>query len=140
MLINYNHILKSSCKLWALLVSFIFLHASLLRAQNPNLVWQHLSNATGDVPLPWNCTEQTSALIVDLDKDGVNDFVSSCCEVPPILVWYRRATNGWQRYLLEKEFKTIEAGGAFFDIDDDGDPDLVYGQDWQGPENTDDNL
>lgn len=84
--------------------------------------------------MPWKSTQQTSALIVDLDKDGVNDFVLSCREVPPVLVWYRRATNGWQRYLLEKEFKTIEAGGAFFDIDDDGDPDLVYGQDWQGPE------
>jgi sugar phosphate isomerase/epimerase len=103
-------------------------------AQSSNIHWKHLSSVNGELPKPWNSTQQTSALIVDLDKDGVNDFVVSCREVAPVLVWYRHTAKGWQRFVLEKQFKTIEAGGAFSDIDNDGDPDLVYGQDWQGPE------
>lgn len=35
-------------------------------------------------------------------------------------------------YVVEKEFLTIEAGGAAYDIDGDGDNDIVFGNDWQG--------
>jgi len=118
---------------YTLLLLFLFSSFFLL-AQSSNIHWQHLSSVNGDLPKPWNSTQQTSAQIVDLDKNGVNDFVLSCREVPPVLVWYRRTAKGWKRYVLEKEFKTIEAGGAYLDIDNDGDLDLVYGQDWQGPE------
>ena len=133
MVSKINQILKSPYP-GVFITLVILMQALPLHAQNPNNGWKHLSSATGDLPKPWNSTQQTSALIVDLDKDGVNDFVLSCREVAPVLVWYRRNKNGWERYVLEKEFKTIEAGGAFFDIDNDGDLDLVYGQDWQGPE------
>src|SRR6476660_4992632 len=118
---------------YGLLCLFLF-SSCILFSQSSNTHWQHLSSVNGDLPKPWNSTQQTSALIVDLDKDGVNDFVLSCREEAPVLVWYRHSTKGWQRYVLEKQFKTIEAGGAFLDIDNDGDLDLVYGQDWQGPE------
>jgi sugar phosphate isomerase/epimerase len=104
-----------------------------VNAQKPP-TWQHLSSAKGDLPKPWTSTEQTSAMIVDIDKDGKSDFVVSCRKAAPVLVWYRRTNRGWQRYTLEKELKTIEAGGVFYDVDNDGDLDLIYGQDWQGPE------
>lgn len=32
--------------------------------------------------------------------------------------------------MIEKEVKTIEAGGTFLNIDNGGDPYLVYGLDW----------
>lgn len=102
-------------------------------AQQP-LRWQHLSSTAGQLPVPWKSTQQTSALIADIDGDGVNDFVLGCREIAPVLVWYRRTKKGWQRYVIEKEYKTIEAGGACADIDGDGDLDLVFGQDYQGPE------
>ncbi|MGC4034335.1 MAG: VCBS repeat-containing protein [Chitinophagaceae bacterium] len=113
---------------------FLLLFFPIIAIAQPAIQWKHISTATGDLQKPWTSTEQTSAMILDVDKDGKNDFVVSCRKEAPVLVWYRRTTNGWQRYVLENELKTIEAGGAFFDIDGDGDNDLVYGQDWQGPE------
>jgi hypothetical protein len=59
------------------LLSFLFLLPTLLYSQQ-KAPWQHLSSQTGDLPVPWTSTEQTSAMIADIDKDGVNDFVLSC--------------------------------------------------------------
>lgn len=106
------------------------------------LTWQHLSSATGDIQLPGSSTEQTAALVLDIDKDGVNDFVIASRRTgAPSVVWYRRHATGWQRYLIDNEILDIEAGGAYFDIDGDGDLDIVMGGDartnkvwwWENP-------
>ena len=94
--------------------------------------WKHLSSANGDLPVPSESTEQTGAVVADLDKDGVNDFVLSFRQKAPALVWYRRDARGWSRYVIEKEFLTVEAGGAVYDIDGDSYPDIVFGADYQG--------
>ena len=108
--------------------------ATLLPVSAADLQWKHLSSSTGDLPLPGTSTEQTGALIADLDKDGTNDFVISFRKVAPALVWYRRTGTGWERYVLDPSFLTVEAGGAVYDIDGDGDPDIVFGGDWQSSE------
>jgi hypothetical protein len=66
-----------------------------------------------------------------VDPAGATDFVLSFRKVAPALVWYRRGPNGWARYVVEKEFLTVEAGGAAYDIDGDGDLDIVFGGDSQ---------
>jgi len=109
----------------------IALAAGAPQASAAAIQWQHLSSAKGDLPIPGESTQQTGAVVADFDQDGVNDFVLSFRKVPPALVWYRRAGQGWNRLVIEKDFLTVEAGGAVLDIDSDGDLDLVFGGDWQ---------
>jgi hypothetical protein len=116
------------------LVATLVFIAAALGATAAELKWKHLSSSTGGLPVPGTSTEQTGALIADLDKDGTNDFVISFRKVAPALVWYRRTGSGWERYVLDPTFLTVEAGGAVYDIDGDGDPDIVFGGDWQSNE------
>lgn len=104
--------------------------------------WVHLSTEQGNLPEPSNSTQQTASLVLDIDRDGVNDFVIGIRQgTGPSLVWYRRTENGWDRYVIDKSVLNIEAGGTFYDIDDDGDLDIVMGGDsadnkvwwWENP-------
>lgn len=81
---------------------------------------KHLSSAKGDLPVPHQeSKQQTGLLVSELDKDGSADFVISYRVAAPALVWFRRKDRGWDRYVIEKDFLTVEAGGAAYDIDVD---------------------
>ncbi|MFC2036984.1 FG-GAP repeat domain-containing protein, partial [Chloroflexota bacterium] len=100
--------------------------------------WVHLSSKNGDLPVPDIGSQQTSALVLDVDQDGLNDFVISSKAAAPSMVWYRLSvtdnTPTWTQYLIEGEPLFLEAGGAFSDIDGDGYLDVVMGLDGAGPE------
>lgn len=96
------------------------------------IAWSHLSTTTGDLPAA-DIGNQVATLILDVDKDGTNDFVIASYEK---MVWYRRdkAAGTWTRCALEGGMPpgSLEAGGDFADIDGDGDLDIVMGSAWKG--------
>jgi len=101
-------------------------------SQKTNTIsFKHLSTVNGDLPTPNAGKEQTSSIVCDIDKDGINDFVITERTKSPSVVWYRRASNGWTKYVIDNEPLHIEAGAHFYDIDRDGDLDISAGGDWQ---------
>lgn len=94
----------------------------------PDLSWEHVSTEFGDLPLPSESDQQVIALVGDIDRDGANDFVIGARRDPgPALVWYQRGANGWTRHVVDAGVLPLEAGGALFDVDNDGDLDIVAG-------------
>jgi hypothetical protein len=99
--------------------------------QQGRLPWTNLSSRDGDLPVPFAGTQQTASLVLDVDGDGVNDFILTERTAAPAAVWYRRGKTEWTKHIIEGNPLHIEAGGAAADIDRDGDLDVVFGGDWK---------
>jgi hypothetical protein len=94
------------------------------------LTWKHISSKTGDIEVPNQGDQQTSAAVADFDNDGLPDFCISERTQSPALVWYKREQNGWKKFTVEAEALHIEAGTTTCDVDEDGDADIIAGGDW----------
>lgn len=93
------------------------------------LSWQHLSSAQGHFPPP-DVGNQSATLVFDIDKDG-KDEIAIAGWGETSMVWYRKKGDSWERYLLDNTNSHIEAGGAVYDIDGDGDLDILHGGSWK---------
>lgn len=119
----------------------LLLFAAPLLLAAADVSWRHISTADGLIPVPGVPPEPTAALVLDIDKNGVSDFVIGSRTQGPAVVWYRRQGNGWATYVVESALCRVEAGGAFYDIDGDGDLDIAFGGDagsneiwwWENP-------
>ena len=89
--------------------------------------WTRYTSDNGDMEVPNKGNQQTSSLVADLDKDGINDFVITERTQAPAVTWYKKSVKGWDRHVVEPSPLRIEAGSAFEDIDRDGDLDIVFG-------------
>jgi hypothetical protein len=121
----------------------IFCGATYIYAKtnHSSIEWTHHSSKTGGIPPPGPSNEQTASLVLDIDKDGDNDFIVASRVQGPSVYWYRRNATGWTKYVIDSSFLPIEEGGALLDIDKDGDPDIIFGADssdnkmwwWENP-------
>jgi hypothetical protein len=104
--------------------------------------WRYYSTERGNIPQPNAGSQQTASLVLDIDKDGTDDFVITERTETPSVVWYKYQSDGnWARFVIDDTHLRIEAGGDYFDIDSDGDLDIVFGGDagsnqiwwWENP-------
>jgi hypothetical protein len=114
------------------LAAACLLTGAALVATAADVRWTHLSSTRGELPNPGGSNQQTGVLVAKLDRSSADSFVISYRVKAPALVWIRRVGSTWERQVIEPDFLTIEAGGAAFDIDGDGDLDIVFGEDYQG--------
>ncbi|MBD3374759.1 hypothetical protein GF406_06990 [candidate division KSB1 bacterium] len=113
-----------------LFAGLVFIGFSLCVADEPDVAeWMHLSSLHHELPFA-GVGAQVSTLILDVDNDGTNDFVIAGWDKPS-MVWFKRTDTGWTKYVIDNGTEYIEAGGAFADIDGDGDLDIVQGGDWR---------
>jgi len=96
--------------------------------------WKHLSTKTGDLEPPNGGSEQTSAAVADFNGDGVNDFVITERTQTPSVVAYVLHAGGWTKHVVDDRPQHVEAGTEAFDIDGDGDQDILVGGDWMSNE------
>jgi hypothetical protein len=68
----------------------LIIACALWAQSDTTVVWRHLSTKSGDLPAPNSGTEQTSATVFDIDKDGISDFVITKRIAAPMVVWYGR--------------------------------------------------
>ena len=117
---------------------FILIFIAVLSAKAqpniPKIDWKFYSSVKGDIPIPNEGVQQTSDVVFDIDKDGVNDFMITERTKAPSVVWYKKNGDKWDRYIVDADPLHIEAGGSFYDIDNDGDLDVVFGGDWKSNE------
>jgi len=106
-------------------ITLLLTVAFCLAAANAGVAWQRKSSSTGDMPTPNNGKEQTCCLILDIDKDGVDDFVVGERTQTPSVVWYKYNGKGWDKFVIDDTRKNPEAGGDYCDIDRDGDLDIL---------------
>ncbi len=129
MKLNYLGLIGLLILLWA--CTQTKQQASSESEKEPAPQWTHLSTTQGDLEPPNIGNQQTASLVADLDKDGINDFMITERTEAPSVVWYRRTPEGWDRYVVDDEPLHIEAGSTHYDIDGDGDEDVVFGGDGQ---------
>jgi hypothetical protein len=117
-----------------LLISVILLLVLSLGplAMAEDATWTRKSSTNGGLPAPSDGKQQTCCLILDIDRDGIDDFVIGERTRTPSVVWYKYNGKGWDKFVVDNTRLNPEAGGDFCDIDKDGDLDIVLGQDYSG--------
>jgi hypothetical protein len=122
--------MQSLIKLFMISAILVFL-SSCNRSASTSEGWIHISSKNQGIPAPGPSTQQTACLIFDVDRNGKNDFIIGSRKKGPSVLWYQRTNTGWTKHIIDDALLPIEAGGAYYDIDNDGDLDIFFGSDYQ---------
>jgi hypothetical protein len=117
------------------LIFFGLLSATVFaQPQIPEIEWKHIDSNLVGIESPNGAEQQTSDVVFDIDKDGINDFIITERTEAPSVVWYKKVGDIWEKYIIDDQKLRIEAGATFYDIDNDGDLDPVFGGESQSNE------
>ena len=116
-------------------------NSNLETGVNSPIVWEHLSTVNNDLELPFPGNQQTSSLVIDVDRNGLNEFFITERTSAPSVVMYKLENNEWERYIIDNDPLRIEAGATSWDITGNGYMDIVFGGDsrsnqvwwWENP-------
>lgn len=111
-----------------------FFLTSARAADLPLPTWKHLSSKNGDLPEPNGGKQQTACVVFDIDQDGAADIVIAERTQAPAIIWLRHTKTGWDKYVIDDTKQRPEAGGWPYDVDGDGDLDLIIGGDSRSDE------
>lgn len=119
---------------WRLVLVFLLMIHGVVCSRGQESAWHPYSSADGSIPLIHTGKQQTASVLIDVNGDGVREFVIAERTKAPSVVLYRYEQGNWQPSVIDDRSLHIEAGGAAWDIDGDGDEDLILGGDWQSNE------
>ncbi|MFC1635099.1 FG-GAP repeat domain-containing protein [Planctomycetota bacterium] len=108
------------------LISFILL-LTFCHIVEARVQWKRVT-----LPGPNSGNQQTACVVADLDKDGIQDFVVTERTKTPSVVWYKYNAGTWDIKVIDDTPLKPEAGGTTYDVDGDGDIDVIFGQDSSG--------
>lgn len=107
----------------------------LILFMHPRITGQEVQwTIKDDIQPPNKGDQQTASQVLDIDNDGVDEFVITERTGSPSVVWYDYDGTTWERNIVDSQPLHIEAGGASMDIDSDGDTDIVFGGDYKSNE------
>ncbi|MFN2304600.1 MAG: FG-GAP repeat domain-containing protein [Anaerolineales bacterium] len=121
-------------KMVATSLAAVFFLTHLAQAQIEPAHWVRLSSMTGDLPtLPAN-DGMSGLKVVDLDKNGLKDYLITVWKAPETVIWYRHFKDyRFEKYIVEgSATPNLSHGEKFKDIDGDGDIDLIIGDAYRG--------
>jgi hypothetical protein len=96
-------------------------------AQVQPVNWLQLSSAAGELPVPPVNQGQSGLRVVDLDRNGQNDYVLTLWYASETVVWFRHLGDIFEKYVVDTLNSALSHGEKLKDIDGDGDIDLIFG-------------
>jgi hypothetical protein len=93
--------------LYTLIIIIGFFSKSFAQIPFDQIKWKHYSSVNGDLPVPNEGGQQTAVLVLDIDKDGINDFVITERTSAPSVTWYKFNNYKWERYVVDAENQRI---------------------------------